>query len=63
MERFHAPEQQTFQAAANWVRDYNVSRKLNAKYWEIGNECLWAMGNGNTSGSNYAGSFALFMIP
>jgi hypothetical protein len=53
-------EQQTFQAAANWVRDYNVSRKLNAKYWEIGNECYGPWETGNTSGSNYGRKFCAF---
>jgi hypothetical protein len=53
-------EQQTFQAAANWVRDYNGTRKLNAKYWEIGNECYGPWETGNTSGSNYGRKFCAF---
>lgn len=53
-------EQQTFQAAANWVRDYNGTRKLNAKYWEIGNECYGPWETGNTSGYNYGRKFCAF---
>jgi hypothetical protein len=53
-------EQQTFQAAANWVRDYNGARKLNAKYWEIGNECYGPWERGNASGANYGSKFCAF---
>jgi hypothetical protein len=53
-------EQQTFQAAANWVREYNGSRKLNAKYWEIGNECYGPWETGNTLGPNYGRKFCAF---
>jgi hypothetical protein len=53
-------DQQTFQAAANWVRDYNGTRKLNAQYWEIGNECYGPWEQGNTSGANYGRKFCAF---
>ena len=49
-------EQQAEAKAAAWVRDYNVNRHLNAKYWEIGNEDYGPWENSNVTRTGIAGA-------
>jgi hypothetical protein len=51
---------QAVQKAAAWVKNYNITRKLGAKYWEIGNEIFGSWEQGDTTGAAYGQLFCDF---
>ncbi len=53
-------QQQAEAKAAAWVRNYNVTRGLGAKYWEIGNEDYGPWETGHTTGADYGFRFCAF---
>ena len=54
------PTANAAQVAANMVRDYNGTRKLGAKYWEIGNEIYGPWESGHTTGADYGRRWCAF---
>ncbi|MDQ8736595.1 hypothetical protein [Paenibacillus sp. LHD-38] len=52
--------EEAVQKAVDWVIDMNVTRKLNIKNWEIGNEIFGPWEDGHTNGRDYGLKFANF---
>jgi alpha-L-arabinofuranosidase len=46
------------QKAADWVRNFNVTRRLGVQHWEIGNESFGSWEQGFTNGTDYGNRFA-----